>query len=199
MANISANGAQLNGAINPPAAKTTWYFEYGLTSAYATRTTPQTLAGFGARPINARLAGLQPGATFHYRLVAQTSTTQYVGPDNTFKTKNTVRLRPAGLTLTASALVRPRSVALTVYGALRPPPGTFTGTACSGVVEVQIMRGIDTISLRDAALLPNCTYRQSVALSASRLGRAKSVAVRVRFTGNATTLPSGVRGVFVGV
>ena len=120
--------------------------------------------------------------------MAQTSTTLFVGPDVTFTTKALVRARPAGVSLTASAVRRPRSALVTVFGSLRL--SAAFGRGCNGDVEVQIIRGADTISLRDVRLAPNCSYRATVVLSAGRLAHVRRLGVRARFTGNATIGPS---------
>ena len=192
-ANISTTGAQLNGAINPSAARTTWHFDYGLTTSYGVQTAPQTLSGLGARPVNARLAGLAPGTTFHFRLVAVSGSTQYDGPDTVFTTKRVVRLRPAGLTLTASSITRPRSTLVTVSGALRVPAALAAQSACNGAVQIQVMRGADTIWLRSVPLAADCTFSRQVSLARGRLGGAKRLGIVGQFTGNALMLPTANR------
>jgi len=188
-AKITSSGVQLNGAIEPNAARTTWYFQYGLGTAYGLQTAPAVMSGLGARPINATLGGLAPATTFHFRLLAQTSTTLFVGPDVTFTTKALVRARPAGVSVTASAVRHRRTASVSVSGALRL--GAASARGCNGDVEVQILRGADTISLRDVPIAPDCSYRKTVTLSATRIQHATQLGVRARFTGNATVGPSG--------
>jgi phosphodiesterase/alkaline phosphatase D-like protein len=196
--NITTTGAQLNGVINPSASHMTWYFEYGLTSSYGVESAPQSSSGLGARPINVKLAGLEPGATFHYRLVAQSSTTTYVGPDAVFATRSVARLRATGFTLIASSSVRRRGAVVLVTGSLRLPSALTTPAACNGVVEVQVTRGSDTISLRSAPLQPDCTYGEQVSFGRNRLAGAKRLGIAVHFTGNAVLLPTGTRSTRVG-
>jgi phosphodiesterase/alkaline phosphatase D-like protein len=187
---ISSSGAQLDGALNPPGkttSSTTWYFEYGLSTAYGTQTAPQTLRGLGARPVNVSLAALAPATTFHYRLVAQTPAGRFEGPDGTFRTKAPPRAASA-VTIIAAARVHRRFTSVAVSGALRA-----TAAACNGSVLVQIVRGSDTISLRSVGIRANCTFSGSVAVAASRLRGVHRLTVRALFTGNATLLPATSR------
>ena len=187
---VSATGAQLNGAINPAATSTTWYFEYGLTTGYAAQTKPQTMSGLGARPVNVHLAGLAPATTFHFRLVAQSGSGLYVGPDATFQTRSAVRLRPAGLTLTANSTPHRRGAALAISGTLAAPAALTAAQACSGVVAVAVARGPDIVSLRELPLLPNCTYAEQLTLAAPRLRGARRLSIAARFEGNAVLGPA---------
>lgn len=190
---ITSSSVQLNGAINPPAKSTTWWFEYGLSTAYGSESIRQRMSGLGARPVNVRLAGLAASATFHYRLELQTASGLYVGPDETFATKAIVRARPTGLTLSASARIQPRSVAITATGTLESAlPG-----ACNGVVEVAVVRTGVTISLRSLPLRANCTYTDHVSLRRGATGHR--ISVLAHFTGNATLLPAPARRVVVNV
>ena len=188
---ITSNSVQLDGAINPPAKSTTWWFEYGPSAAYGSESIRQSMSGLGARPVNVRLAGLAASTTFHYRLELQTATGLYAGPDGTFTTKAIVRARPAGLTLSASARTTPHTVTISASGTLQSSlPG-----ACNGIVEVAIMRGADTISLRSLPLRADCAYAGRVSLRRSVTGR--HVTVLAHFTGNATLLAIPARRVLV--
>ena len=188
---ITSSSVQLDGAVNPPAKSTTWWFEYGPSAAYGSESIRQSMSGLGARPVNVRLAGLASSTTFHYRLELQTSTGLYVGPNATFTTKAIVRARPGGLTLAATARAGRRTVTLNASGRLSSSlPG-----ACNGVVEVAIMRGSVVISLRTIALRGDCTYSERVSLRRSSTGQR--VSVLARFTGNATLLPLAARRVAV--
>lgn len=68
---VGATSATLNGTVNPNAASTTYWFEWGLTTAYGNSTT-STNAGNGSLQVivSSNLAGLTAGNTYHYRLVA---------------------------------------------------------------------------------------------------------------------------------
>jgi hypothetical protein len=103
---LTASGATLRGTINPFGLQTTFYFEYGTSSAYGARA-PATgegeVAGGGREVLNlARgIAGLAPGTVYHYRLVAVNSVGRSNGEDHTFTTKS------AGESTRAFELVSP--------------------------------------------------------------------------------------------
>ena len=63
--------ATLNGTVNANGRPTTYYFEYGKTTSYGTKTAVQS-GGSGTSPVavSASITGLQTGQTYHFRLVA---------------------------------------------------------------------------------------------------------------------------------
>src|SRR4051794_29162003 len=65
---ISAESARLRGSVNPHGQPTTWYFEYGKTTSYGTRTA-STDAGAAnkGRAVTSTLTGLKPLTTYHFR------------------------------------------------------------------------------------------------------------------------------------
>lgn len=68
---IAQTSAVLSGSLHPYGQATSYYFEYGPTTAYGERTASRP-AGAGRRPlrVSARLDGLSLATTYHYRLVA---------------------------------------------------------------------------------------------------------------------------------
>lgn len=79
--------AKVGGTVNPKGVATKYHIDYGLTSGYEAATSEKS-AGSGMNPItvSAALTGLKPGTTYHYRVVATTSTGSSIGVDKTFKT-----------------------------------------------------------------------------------------------------------------
>lgn len=89
----TATTAQLAGRVNPRGAVTSFYFEYGSAPCDAnpcTQTTPQS-AGSGReiQLVGARLTGLEPNTTYHYRVVADNGNpgSPVGGEDTTFTTR----------------------------------------------------------------------------------------------------------------
>jgi streptogramin lyase len=82
---ITQTTATLNGSVDPNAAATTYHFDYGLTPLYGSQTPGQS-AGAGDAPVPeaAGIAGLTPGATYHFRVVATSPIGTSTGADNTF-------------------------------------------------------------------------------------------------------------------
>jgi hypothetical protein len=72
--------AQLNGAVNPDGLATSYYFQYGPTSAYGLQTPTLSLpVGTTVVKVGQTASGLLPG--YHYRLVASNSSGQSFGKD----------------------------------------------------------------------------------------------------------------------
>ena len=81
--------AQLEGGVYPNGADTTYWWEYGTTTSYGQQT-EATDIGSGVAPVSVadQLAGLSPGASYHYRLVAQNSYGTEYGYDFTLTTQS---------------------------------------------------------------------------------------------------------------
>jgi CSLREA domain-containing protein len=84
---ITTTAATLHGRVNPNARGTTYHFVYGKTTAYGNSTPPRRLAqGTSSVAVSARLGGLTPGTTYHYRLVATNADGTKSGRHRTFTT-----------------------------------------------------------------------------------------------------------------
>jgi hypothetical protein len=81
----------LEGKVDPNGPDAHYYFEYGPTTSYGNSfpTPPGTDAGFGTSSVaaSAKLSGLEPGKTYHYRLVASSWAGTSYGADRTFRTR----------------------------------------------------------------------------------------------------------------
>jgi len=84
---VGETEATLNGTVNPSEQETTYFFEYGTTTAYGLKTA-QTSAGSGSSSLakSAIVGELTAGTTYHFRLVAKNVTGTSRGFDRTFKT-----------------------------------------------------------------------------------------------------------------
>jgi hypothetical protein len=86
---VTASEATLNGTINPEgvAGTTTYRFDWGLDSNYG-NSTAETDSGGGSSNVSAAatISGLQPGTTYHYRLVGTNPSGSAAGTDETFTT-----------------------------------------------------------------------------------------------------------------
>ena len=86
--NVAEESATLNGTVNPHAVDTHYHFEYGETTSYGSSTASED-AGSGVTPVTANpvtISELQPGMTYHYRLVASSEAGTASGADQTFTT-----------------------------------------------------------------------------------------------------------------
>jgi len=87
--NVTATSATLNGDVVPNQADTTYFFEYGTTTDYGTKTPTQ--GPVKGKPTNSKavsedVTGLQPSTTYNYRLVATNSAGTSNGANVTFTT-----------------------------------------------------------------------------------------------------------------
>ncbi len=119
--NVATTGATLNGTVNACNQTTTVTFEYGLTTAYGTSVpaTPDQVEGFTITPVSFAAFPLQPGTTYHYRVVAQNATGVSYGEDMTLVTAPAVpTLSDLGLLalVLALGLLALRRLALTPAG-----------------------------------------------------------------------------------
>ena len=87
---VTATSAVLHAKINPEGFPTTYRFEYGTTTTYG-QTVPQPEAEIPAaedstsHAVQAEVTGLQPGATYHFRLVAHSSEGTVTSEDQSFE------------------------------------------------------------------------------------------------------------------
>ncbi len=84
---IGTTETKLNGDINPEGEEATYYFEYGTTEAYGSRTA-EVSAGAGTREVevSAPIGGLPPTTTYHFRLVAKDGHGTFYTHDKEFVT-----------------------------------------------------------------------------------------------------------------
>jgi hypothetical protein len=114
--------ATLYGTIDPHGSNTSYYFQYGTTTAYGAQT-PLADAGSGttSATVSVPVSGLAPLTVYHYRLIAVNSTGAATGTDRSFKT--------AKVPLSLAILVSPNPV---VYGSTTTVQGTLSGTGNAG-------------------------------------------------------------------
>ncbi len=118
---VSYSSAALTGVVDPRGTETSYYFQYGLTTAYGAQT-PTVAVGGGTAgvKVSQSIAGLQLGATYHYRLVAMSSAGPADGQDRTFTTKQV----PLKFVIDTAATPD-------VYGSPFTVAGTLTGTSAA--------------------------------------------------------------------
>jgi hypothetical protein len=104
--NVTVSSATLGGTVDPNGRATAWYFDYGTSTRYGSKT-PVTNAGAGttAGSVSAAVSSLTPGRLYHYRLVATSDAGTSRGADRTFSTAGppTVVTAPASSVALSSA------------------------------------------------------------------------------------------------
>lgn len=105
---IGSSIATVTGTVVPGGQATTWYVQYGTSTAYGSQTAKGN-AGSGTVAVNitSTLADLKAGATYHYRVVATNGAGTAHGSDAVFTT-----LVPPGATTGAATAVGTTSATL---------------------------------------------------------------------------------------
>jgi phosphodiesterase/alkaline phosphatase D-like protein len=98
---ITVTSATLNGTVDPNGRETTWYFEYGTSTSYGSKTAEKNAgSGTNAASVSVPVSGLTRGRLYHYRLVATSDAGTSRGADQTFSTTTS----PAVVTGSASSI-----------------------------------------------------------------------------------------------
>ncbi|MBV8432216.1 MAG: hypothetical protein JO244_13695 [Solirubrobacterales bacterium] len=158
---LSSTGSTLTGAVNPSGQTTTYWFNWGNSTAYTQQTVHQTLSSNTTpRNVAASLQGLlAPGTIYHYQLVAShgTAAATSVGADGTFMTYPTRRPFPHVSAQTRPKHPRQSPYVLTTAGSINPatiPPQW----GCQGNVTIRFFRGLKQVGFTLAGVQPNCTF-----------------------------------------
>ncbi len=87
---VGSDEATVEGTVNPEGSSTSYHFEYGATTSYGSKQPAAAKEiGYGASSVSVSeaLSGLEPGTTYHYRLVAESPEGTTEGEDETFETE----------------------------------------------------------------------------------------------------------------
>jgi plastocyanin len=144
---VGITEATLTGSVRPNGFATTYFFNYGTTSAYGQKTA-ETAAGSGrsAMPASAPLTGLGAGTTYHFQLVAKNASGTTAGTDATFTTKTVPPSQPP--------LTGPAST---------PPPSSLAPTPDTRITLKPRARTSDrTPTFRFTATIAGAAFRCSV-------------------------------------
>jgi DNA-binding beta-propeller fold protein YncE len=84
---LDPTAATVQAGVNPEGGAADYFFEYGPTTSYGASTAvARVAASLESQPVLATLAGLAPGATYHYRVLASNSSGTTRGRDESFTT-----------------------------------------------------------------------------------------------------------------
>ena len=154
---IGSTTATLNGTVDPNSRDTTFYFEYGTSTSYGTKTSVRS-AGSGASPQNEAvgISNLQVGKTYHFRIVATSDAGTTAGSDATFTTSSapvavTADATPVSVTsATLRGQVTPNGLATTwwfEYGAsVSYGQKTASHSAGSGTTARAVSDGVTKLT-----------------------------------------------------
>ena len=154
---VSGASAVMHGLVNPRTRMTSYWFEYGTTLDYGSSTNPAS-AGKGDKPVSVTTGtgGLEPGTTYHVRLVASNDRGVSDGADATFTTSAgpPVGTVPAPLPTPAAPSPLP-GTELGPAPAAAPVLGrSVTLAPTSGTVLVQVPGATHPAALADSVSVP---------------------------------------------
>lgn len=162
---LTATSAELNGVSNAGEAGSTWQFQYGTSTGYG-RSTTMTSAGTGLELVSAKVTGLKPNTTYHFRLVVKQPAPAPGTSDGTDS-----RFRTAA----AFGTARLRHHRLKVRHNRAQVPFRCTGIAaapCRGKVSLSVKRGsgkhVRTIGCGSARLATSAPHSRTVHIKLRR-------------------------------
>jgi hypothetical protein len=182
---VGAEKAAVTGDVNPNGAATSWYVQYGLSTAYGVQTYPATIvAGSVAVPVGATLTGLAPATLFHYRIVAFHGAIASYGADQTFFTRP-LHAAKAGLRAHTTPGGDARSpYTFTTRGSLSGGHFIPAADRCTGTVDVRFYNGRHKLGSGVANVGANCSFSVQTRFRHSH-GRGRvGVRVVVAYAGN---------------
>jgi hypothetical protein len=181
---VTRSDATLAGTADPHGTGTSARFEYGPTTAYGSET-EATDVGSGRAPVDVTesLAGLTPGTTYHYRLVATNAAGTTNGADRTLTTTKPAVVTPPPHTAPTAPPAPPhtippptfrpaRTIALTLSG--RTLRVTGAGDVTRAVVRVR--KGRRTLARKRPAVRAGA-MKLRLRWSDVRNGRAVTVSL----------------------
>ncbi len=117
---VSESGATLHASVNPEGSDTHYHFEYGTEAENYSASTPNVDAGAGTTTlkVSSVITGLQPGTTYHYRVIADSATGTGAGADTTFTTSGKPPPPPPTVTTEGASGIGTQTA--TVEGAVNP-------------------------------------------------------------------------------
>lgn len=199
---VKATSATIEGTVDPEGSATSYYFEYGTTTAYGTKVplSPKAVgSGFNTVAVSQALTGLAQGTTYHYRLVATNAAGTETGFDQTFptlKAPKATTLFATGMgqkTATVNGTVNPEGSATSYY--FEYGSTTSYGTKIpASPKEVGAGSGEVAVSEALTGLTPGVTYHFRVVATSVV---ATTNGVDRTFTTQSSTVASGLSAMAV--
>jgi len=149
---VSRTSALLTGVVNPYGFPTSYYFQYGPTTAYGQQTPAVALpAGVVKVPVSRAIVKLQGGVTYHFRLVL--SYTGTAGPATALGRDRSFVAKGNPLVFKIAAKPSP-----TVFGGALSITGTLTGRRAAGqqvVLQASPFPYLEAFTNVGSPVLPN--------------------------------------------
>jgi hypothetical protein len=193
---VTSTSAKLNGTVNPNKEDTTFFFEYGTTAGYGAKTAVQpSVSGNAGKAVSVAVSGLNPGTTYHFRLVATNPSGTDMGNDLTFTTAGVPYTLPGGpspantvtLTTPSTLITFGRSVLLT--GQVNGPKNAAVRVDLQqnpypfkGFVNTPLAATTDAAGKFSFTVKPSLFIRYLVIAKASPPVASPAVQIRVRYS-----------------
>ena len=196
---LTADSVTLTGVVYPQNQTTTYYFNYGPTTAYGLQTAAATVpAGTAPVTVGAQIPGLEQGLTFQYQLVAVHSDAGPAsGADASFETFPSPAPKPDVTSSATPRAVRAAPYTFVVSGRIVNPSATPASLACVGTAEISLGDGHKTLAKVLAPVQPDCTYAGSLTLrhlpGHGAKGRVMKLGVYVHFSGGDYLAAAGAK------
>jgi hypothetical protein len=157
---IAKNSATLTAEVSPNKQATTYYFQYGPSTAYGSQTLAASVAA-GTVPVTvtASIQGLEAQTIFHYRIVAlHGNTAPQPGADATFMTLPRHRPVPQIHARTRPLRDATKPFVFTTNGSVLGPSWIPAIYDCRGNVSIRYFRGSRRIGSTLVPLGPDCKF-----------------------------------------
>ena len=180
---VASTSAVLTGTVDPNGVDTTYYFEYGNSASFGSRT-PTRSAGNGSAAVSVRIqvTGLAANTQYHYRLVA-VGDGMTRGAQRTFRTASAVVPEPSKLELARATISR---TARTI-DILAPITARASGNVSLELFAAgQVHRWTAPINSGDGRI------RDRETIPAAQAAKGTGI-LTIRYAGDADTRPQTVR------
>jgi phosphodiesterase/alkaline phosphatase D-like protein len=194
---IGKNAATLTAVVSPNKQDTTYYFQYGPSTAYGSQTLAATVpAGTAPVTVTANIQGLEAQTIFHYRIVAlHGNTAPQPGADASFMTLPLHRPMPQIHARTRPLRDSTRPFVFTTTGSIHGPFWIPAIYDCSGNVSIRYFRGRRRVGSTLVPLGPDCRFSgQTVFHKVPGGHRPVAITVLARYLGNSYLMPRRTNG-----
>jgi hypothetical protein len=187
---LGTSSATVTGIVNPNNQATTWYFQFGPTTAYGLNTNSQAIPATKlVLPVSAQLTQLQSGATIHYRLVAiHNNAPPSFGSDMTLVTHPLKRPHPRVLAKTTPGRDRHRPFTYTSSGRVTTSRSLPMSVQCTGKITVKFFNGKRRVGISVFPLGTDCKFSGTTTFrhlpTRNKKVHRVGLSVRISFGGN---------------
>lgn len=192
---IHKNSVTLTGVVSANNQATTYYFQWGTSTAYGQQTLAAVIPA-GTTPVTviASLTGLEARTIFHYRIVAQhANSAAQPGADATFMTLPRHRPRPSIKARTTPSHDRHKPFVFTTSGSIKGPKFIPSIYDCRGNVTVRFRFGHRTVGSTLLPVQANCKFAGQTVFSHlphnGHVRRPVALTVVVQYRGNGYLTP----------